>query len=147
MERWLSGPKRGVANPLSSNARASSNLALSARLRLFKQMIIKFSETTKTTAEGDIWDYPINKDVGLSYQILNSRGPKSGKYLNKVCQEIYFIIKGTAVFYINDNRYEVKEKDVVIVEPNTPFHIETNRLEYIIVTRPDWYEEQYQEID
>ena len=30
-ERWLSGPKRGVANPLSSNARAGSNPALSAK--------------------------------------------------------------------------------------------------------------------
>jgi mannose-6-phosphate isomerase-like protein (cupin superfamily) len=109
-------------------------------------MIIKFSETTKTTSEGEIWDYPIGKEIGLSYQKLNTRGPKSGNYLNKVCQEIYFIIKGTAVFYIDNNKYEVKEKDVIIVEPNMPFHIETSGLEYIIITRPDWYEEQYEEI-
>ena len=39
MERWLSGPKRRVANPLSSNARAGSNPALSAswEMSLFRK--------------------------------------------------------------------------------------------------------------
>lgn len=111
-------------------------------------MHIPFSATDKiSTAEGNIWDYPINKDVGVSYQELHMRGPKSGRYLNKVCHEIYFIIKGQAKFFVGSDEYDVHEKDIVVVEPNTAHYIETSDLVYITVTRPDWYEEQYQQAD
>ena len=108
-------------------------------------MLIRFSATEKTVVpEATIWDYPISKDIGISYQQLKGRGPQTGQYLNTVCHEIYFIIKGTATFDVKGEKQTVKEKDVVVVEPNTPHSIETTNLEYITITRPDWYEEQYQ---
>lgn len=106
-------------------------------------MYIPFSDTTKIdTTEGTIWDYEINKEVGVSYQELHMRGPKSGRYLNKECHEVYFIIKGSATFSVGDEQYEVREKDMVVVEPNIAHHIETSNLVYITITRPDWFEEQ-----
>lgn len=110
-------------------------------------MHIPFSGTGEiSTEEGDIWDYPISKEIGVSYQELRMRGPKSGRYLNKVCHEVYFVIKGSAKFVVGDEEYEVGEKDVVVVEPNTAHHIETTDLTYITITRPDWYEEQYEQV-
>lgn len=112
-------------------------------------MIITFSNTTEIqTTEGTIWDYPMpNKEIGISYQTLSGRGPAKGRYCNTVCNEIYFIIKGSATFYIAESTHEVREKDVVIVEPNTSHHFETEHLEYITITRPDWYEEQYKAVE
>jgi mannose-6-phosphate isomerase-like protein (cupin superfamily) len=114
-------------------------------------MHIPFSSTSKiSTVEGTIWDYEINKEVGVSYQHLAMRGPKSGRYLNRECHEIYFIIEGSAKFFVDGTEYEVEEveaKDIVVVEPNTPHYIETNNLTYITITRPDWYEEQYEQVD
>lgn len=108
-------------------------------------MLIKFSDASKIeTAEGTIWDYEISKDVGISYQNLNGRGPATGQYLNHVCHEIYYIMSGTGIFHIKDASYDVAAKDVVVVEPNTAHYIEANNLEYITITRPDWYEGQFE---
>lgn len=35
----------------------------------------------------------------------------------------------------------------MIIEPKTPHHIETSKLECITVTCPNWYEAQYEEVD
>lgn len=108
-------------------------------------MHIPFSSTGTSSEPGNIIrDYEISKEVGMSYQELSGRGPKSGRYLNKVCSEIFFVVNGSGVFVVGDERYQVQEKDVVVVEPNTPFHIETDNIVYITITRPNWYEEQYE---
>ncbi len=109
-------------------------------------MIIRASDTTKIPIpEGIIWDYPMpHEDIGISCQKLHGRGPTKGKYLNKVCHEIYFIISGSAKIFLNGTSYDVGARDVIIVNPNTPHHIETSNLTYITITRPNWYEEQYQ---
>lgn len=111
-------------------------------------MIIKFSQTTKfPLTGGGIWDYPMpDKTLGISFQTLEGRGPEKNQYLNNVCHEIYFIIKGHGTFVINGKKHDVKEKDVIVIEPNIPHYIETQHLEYITITRPDWYEEQYEEV-
>ena len=113
--------------------------------------VVPFSSATKiVTPEATIWDYAIAKDVGISYQNLKGRGPQTGQYLNTVCHELYFIIKGEAIFYINGVEHLVAAKDVVVVEPNTSHYIEvkdgTDQLEYITITRPDWYAEQYKQV-
>lgn len=110
-------------------------------------MHIPFSSTTKiSTTEGTIWDYLINKEVGVSYQELHMRGPQTGRYLNKECHEIYFILEGTATFYVGDDTHQVAAKDIVVVEPNTAHYIETTSLRYVTITRPDWYEAQYEQV-
>lgn len=112
-------------------------------------MIIKFSDTEEISIKkGTIRDYPMpDKNLGISYQKLEGRGPQKGRYMNKVCLEIYFIINGSAIFHFNNKSYEVKKLDVIVVEPNTSHYIETKNLEYITITRPDWYEEQYEEVE
>lgn len=111
-------------------------------------MHIPFNATTKIdTTESTIWDYLINKDVGVSYQEARMRIPQAGRFLNKESSEIYFIIAGSATFFVGDMEYQVHEKDVVIVEPNIACHIQTTGLRYITITRPDWDEGQYQHVD
>ena len=110
-------------------------------------MLIKFSKTEKfDRKEGTIWDYPISQDIGIAYQVLKSRGPKDGKYLNKECSEIYFVIEGEAKFVLNNIEYKVQKNDVVVVPENTPHFIDTKFLKYITITRPDWYEGQYETV-
>ncbi len=112
-------------------------------------MLIKFSDTTKfPVKDWVVWDYPMPDDkVGISYQRVKSRVPEKGRCLNRVCHEMFFIVKGSGTFYVGDEVYEVKAKDLVIVEPKVKHHIETRGLEYVAVTRPDWYAEQYEEVD
>ena len=100
-----------------------------------------------TTPEGTIWNYLIKKEVGISYQVLTMRSPESGRHLNRECREFYFIIKGTAKFIVGTEEYDVNEKDVVIVEPNTAHYIETKDLTYLTVTSPGWYPGQYERVE
>jgi|CXWK01.1.fsa_nt_gi mannose-6-phosphate isomerase-like protein (cupin superfamily) len=106
-------------------------------------MYIPFAKATKIVdAKWVIWDYLMGKDMGISYQELTSRGPQAGRYLNKTCSEVYFVISGSGKFYVGDDVYEAGKNDVITVDPNTLHHIETTALKYITITRPDWYEEQ-----
>jgi mannose-6-phosphate isomerase-like protein (cupin superfamily) len=108
-------------------------------------MHIPFSSTgSSSEPENSIRDYEIDESIGLSYQELSGRGPKAGRYLNKECHEIFFILKGSATFVVGSETYKVHEKDVVVVEPNTPFNIDGDKLVYLTITRPDWFEEQYE---
>lgn len=106
-------------------------------------MIVRFSDAEKfESEEGEIWDYPVGKNVGLSYQTLKSRGPEQGYYLNRRCREVYFIISGEAKFIVGQEESSVGPKGVVVVEPGVAHAIETKGLEYLTITSPDWYEEQ-----
>lgn len=113
-------------------------------------MLIKSSDSTKISIpEGTIWDYPMpNEDVGISYQTLNGRVPTKGRGVNTVCQEIYFVISGTATIYLGDKHYSVGSNDIVVIEPNIASHLEgANDLKIITITRPNWYEKQYKIVE
>lgn len=115
---------------------------------IFIPMHISFSRTQREVFEGNVVnDYLINKDIGVSYQEFSGRGPGKGRYLNGICHEIYIIIEGTATFYVGDDTYQVSPKDLVVVEPGTPHHFETSGMKYFTITRPDWYESQYKEVE
>lgn len=106
-------------------------------------MYIPFAKATKiVVSQWIIWNYLLGKDMGISYQELTARGPQTGRYLNKIGSEVYFIISVSAKIHVGEDVYEVRKNDVVIVEPSTLHHIETEDLKYITITRPDWYEEQ-----
>lgn len=109
-------------------------------------MHISFDKTTKiSTDKGSIWDYPIDQSIGLSLQTLQGRGPSSGSYVNNVCDEIYFIISGEAVFNVDGKNIPVSKNDLVKVPEKTPHSIQTTGAEpltFITITRPDWFEEQ-----
>ncbi len=112
-------------------------------------MIIRSSQATKNSIEeGTISDYPMpNEDIGISYQTCQGRVPTKGNVCNSVCHEIYFIISGSATFFLGNTIEEVKERDIVVVEPNTLHHIETENLQFITITRPNWYDGQYKIVE
>ena len=107
------------------------------------------SSTSKelTTREGTIWKYLVNKEVGISYQTLTTSSPESGRHLNREVHEIYFIIQGTAKVTVGDDEYEVRERDIVVVEPMAAHSIKTEGLTFMTFTRPDWFFDQYEHVN
>ena len=53
---------------------------------------------------------------------------------------IYYIIEGTGVFILNDEKVPVKPGDLVVVPPNTRIHY-FGKLEYTLMVNPPWREE------
>lgn len=113
-------------------------------------MIIKKIKATaeKPNEQSIILDYPMpSEDTGISYQNLHGRFPEKGWYRNKVCQEIFFVTKGTAVITIDDTTYDVAEGDVVILKPDQKHFGIYNNTSLITITSPNWYEEQSEIIE
>lgn len=113
-------------------------------------MHIKSTKAKKIIVdEGVIFDYPMpNEELGISYQILHGRCPVKGRYLNTKVHEIYFIISGSATFFLGSKKFTIGKNDIIIVKPNTPHHLENvKNLKFITITRPNWYPEQYKLIE
>lgn len=111
-------------------------------------MIVRFSDTEKfEMPEGTGWDYDLGKDIGIAYEELHTRGPQKGQYFNKVCRHIYVVLQGEATFIVNDQIFHAQEKDVVVVEPNASHYIKTSGVKFVVITKPDWYPEQAENIE
>lgn len=53
---------------------------------------------------------------------------------------IFYIIKGSGTWFIEDQPYKVETGDVVIIPPNNKFYYKGN-LKQICITTPAWEEE------
>lgn len=111
-------------------------------------MIIKKSQTTiESLGKGTIWDYPMpNDDIGISYQEHHGRVPERGWGSNTVCYEIYYIVRGNADVYIENEHDTLQEGDMVILLPGQKSYLVANHLRILTITKPNWYLEQYKEV-
>jgi len=97
--------------------------------------------------EGIVWEYPLSsKDIGFALSKLNGRVPDSGWMRNKICNEIYYVISGSGILFIEDEKHELKEGDVFLIEPDKKFYIIAENLHLALPTSPAWYPEQWENI-
>ncbi|MCK5490957.1 MAG: AraC family ligand binding domain-containing protein [Candidatus Pacebacteria bacterium] len=108
-------------------------------------MIIKKADSKieKISFRSNVWDYPMpSEQVGIAFQELDGRVPDNNWYKNTKCYEICYIISGQGKFFIEDEQFDARVGDVVIIETNKKSYIEARCLKMITVTRPNWYEKQ-----
>ena len=108
-------------------------------------MLIRKEDSVKKQIAPDctVWEYPLNnKNLDLALTKINGRFPESGKTMNKVCQEIYYIISGTGTLYIDNKEIELNEGDVYLIEAEKKYHLIGENLVMILPTSPAWYPEQ-----
>ncbi|MEA2004077.1 MAG: cupin domain-containing protein [archaeon] len=107
-------------------------------------LIKKGDRTEKQIAPGcTVWEYPLdNKNLDFALTKINGRFPESGKTMNKVCQEIYYIISGAGTLYIDNEEIELNEGDVYLIEAEKKYHLIGENLVMALPTSPAWYPEQ-----
>ena len=113
-------------------------------------MIIKKAESKKEQiAKGSfVWDYKLpDEGIGIAVQKLNGRVPDSGQLMNTVCNEIFYVISGSGVVFIEGEKYEVGEGDIFTIDAGQKSCIIAKDLNFVAVTSPDWYPEQCETID
>lgn len=61
-----------------------------------------------------------------------------GKVKTTISDRVYFVIEGVGEFEIDDNIFEVKEKDMIIVPKNTPYDYKAKKgtLKLFLVHTP-----------
>jgi len=109
-------------------------------------MLIKKNQTEniKISENMIIKDYNLNtKNIGIAVVEINERYPKEGFTLNKECQEIYYVIKGTGEIFIDNKTFKLEEGDVFLIDKNKKYYLIGNNLKIICPTIPAWTEEQH----
>lgn len=83
-------------------------------------------------------NYPLNdKDINVAVIKLNGRYPEKGRVMNTVCKELSYILKGCGKLFLENRVIEVKEGDVVLIEPNEKYYWEGNLTMFVPCT-PAW---------
>lgn len=95
-----------------------------------------------------VWEYGTdNKDLGFALARIKGRFPDSGKAMNRICQEIYYVISGNGKLFINDKEVELKEGDVFFIEAGKEYYVVGEDLVLAVPTSPSWYPEQQRLIE
>lgn len=109
-------------------------------------MIIKKDtrEEKKVSPGGRVFEYELESSrVKIATAKLNSRMPEEGSIINEKCEEVFYVVKGSAKFYLDNKEFDVSEGDIVEIKPNQRFHYIADNLEVVISTSPPWYAEQW----
>ncbi len=90
-----------------------------------------------------VWEYLLhNKNLGIALAKINGRFPDSGRTVNKVCQEIYYVISGSGKIFIEDEEFELNEGDVFLIDSGKKYYVAGKNLVLLCPTSPEWYSEQ-----
>ena len=94
-----------------------------------------------------VFEYPDpSKDLGIAVSELNGRVPAVGKMVNNVCQEVYYVISGSGEVFYKGETFMLEEGDVFYIEAKTPFHVEADNLNLLLVTSPAFFVEQWENV-
>jgi len=78
----------------------------------------------KIAKQGTVWEYRLpSKAIGFALSELNGRVPDHGWMKNKACNEIYYVISGSGTLFIEDEKHDLKEGDVFLIEPGKKFYV------------------------
>lgn len=103
----------------------------------------KQAKREKISKNGLVYDYPMpSKYLGIATQELNFRIPDKGWYKNKICDEICYVISGSAILFIDDKKFNIKQGDIFIIKPKQKSYLQADNLKILTITRPNWYKEQ-----
>jgi len=112
-------------------------------------MRIKSSEAkSKTNSEACTvkeYEFPFKK-LGIATAIINGRYPDSGKVINRVCDEIYYVVSGNGVVHTEDGNFKITKGDAFYLEKSKEYWVEGNNLKIVLPTAPSWFQEQYEQL-
>ncbi|OHA67130.1 MAG: hypothetical protein A3C82_02555 [Candidatus Wildermuthbacteria bacterium RIFCSPHIGHO2_02_FULL_47_12] len=92
-------------------------------------------------------EYPIgDKDVNGAIIKLTGRYPDKGRVVNLKCKELAYVIEGSGRITIEGQDSNLKEGDVVLIEPGEKYFWDWVLTIFVSCT-PDWYPEQHKEVE
>jgi mannose-6-phosphate isomerase-like protein (cupin superfamily) len=92
-------------------------------------------------------EYPLaDKDINGAFVELTGREPDEGRVVNLVCKELAYIINGTGKIVIENQEFDLKAGDLVLIEPGEKFFWHGN-MTMFLPCAPAWYSEQYKKVE
>lgn len=104
-------------------------------------MIFKSENTTNIEKQGVKMHIYNNKEECPNAAVVYQETEKghSEEFYHEKSAFIYYILEGCGKWIIEDEEYEVKAKDVVIVPPGKRFYFK-GKIKQICITAPAWEE-------
>jgi mannose-6-phosphate isomerase-like protein (cupin superfamily) len=99
----------------------------------------------KETAEHYLWGENCDSWVLVDTEGLSIKqesmpsGTKEKLHFHKKAQQFFYILKGTATFYIDNSKVDVSEKKGIKIEPNLNHFIANEtyeQLDFLVISQP-----------
>ncbi len=87
-----------------------------------------------------------DKDINGAVIELNGRYPHEGRMMNEKCKEMAYVIKGFGKVVVENNEIQLKEGDLILIEPGEKFFWEGIMTLFMSCT-PAWSPEQYKQVE
>lgn len=92
-------------------------------------------------------EYPLkDNDINISVVKVVGRYPEKGRVTNLKCKELLYIAKGSGSVFIEGEKIDFKEGDLILIEPKEKYYWDCQAT-MVVPCAPAWYPEQHQEID
>lgn len=93
------------------------------------------------------FEYILNdKDINVAVVELCGRYPARGRVKNTLCKEVSFIIKGQGKVVVGNQETQIKEGDLVFIEPDEIYYWEGN-LTMCMPCTPAWRADQHKFVE
>jgi mannose-6-phosphate isomerase-like protein (cupin superfamily) len=90
-----------------------------------------------------IWEYDLpTKDIGIATAKINGRHPESGWIKNTKCEIVYYCISGQGRATIENEQFNLRAGDVLLIAKNKKYFIEGQDLFICLPSAPAWTPEQ-----
>jgi hypothetical protein len=90
------------------------------------------------------WDSDI---LSSARSIINWRLPEKWVFVNKECEEVYFVMSGKWKVFSNKGLFEINEWDVYHFDKWEKYYVEWENLSIFISNSPKWRPEQFEIIE
>lgn len=110
-------------------------------------MIIKKGEAIQKNLWPNctVWEYEgESKNLSSARSIINGKLPEKWTFINKECEEVYFVISGTGKIVSNKWTFELNEWDVYHFDKWEKYYVEWDNLSLVISNSPKRYPEQFE---
>ena len=92
-------------------------------------------------------EYPLgDKDINGAVIELKGKYPQSGRVVNLECKELAYIISGSGRIVIEGKEIEVKQGDLILIEPKEKYFWEGDLIMFISCA-PAWSSEQHRLVE
>ena len=85
-------------------------------------------------------------DINGAIIELSGREPDEGRVMNTKCKELAYIINGSGKVVIDEKIINLKQGDLILIEPGEKFFWEGN-MTMFMPCAPAWHPDQYKKVE
>lgn len=86
----------------------------------------------------DSWILKNTKGLSVKQEKMPA-GTSEKLHFHRVAEQFFYILKGEAVFYINEEKFQVKQGESISIAPESKHYISnesTKEIEFLVISNP-----------